>query len=64
MFLGISLGSQLHTEAISGTVRQFKQFLKTKTSSFDDFCALTLQKRNFGEICSKNQGLEGHAPRL
>ena len=55
--LGISLGPWLHAEAIGGIVRHFKQFLKSKTSAFDDFWDLmvskALQNQNLAKICSK-----------
>ena len=66
--LGISLGPWLHAEIIGGIVRHFKQFLKSKTSTFDDFwdfmVSKALQNQNFAKICSKIEDFEDNAPRL
>ena len=57
-----------NTEANSGIVRHFKQFLKLKTSALDDFwdfmVSKALQNQNFAKICSKIKDFEDNAPLL
>ena len=61
--LGISFGPWLHAKAISDIKRHFTQFLKSKTSVFDDFGGFKVSKALQTQDLLKNQNFEINALR-